>query len=393
MFVSLKLKAKYLRGSKQRILYILLLLMLFVNSFSQKFDEYFIDSTDNALDISGFLNSPVGFMPVPIIITEPALGFGGGMSAVYFHNKKNFMNSIDGKGVLPPVMSIAAGAYTSSDSWMLLGGHQGSYKKDRFRYTGGIGYMNFNLKFYGAGILVEEREYHFNMKGIAVFQEFSFRPKKDLPLFTGLNYIYFGSNVAFKTGLEIPELEVLSQYVQIGGVNILMMYDIRDNSFTPSKGLLTATEFGKFAKWLGSDRDFMNFSHRTYAYTPFFDEKLVGGYRIYIQAKWDDVPFYALPFVQLRGIQALRYQNNYVGVGETEWRWNVFRRWSVVGFVGVGFTSEKLKEFRFKYGKAAYGGGFRYFIAKDYGIHGGIDIARGPEVWAWYITVGSNWVR
>jgi len=367
--------------------------LVFTQGNAQKFNQYFVDTTDKALDVSGFLNSPVGFMPIPIIITEPAVGLGGGLSAVYFHNKKNFMNSNQGRGVLPPVMSIVAGGYTSNDTWFILGGHQGSYKKDRFRYTGGAGYMNFNLKFYGAGILEEEREYNFNMKGVVFFQEFSFRPAKKIPLFTGLNYIYFGNNVSFLTGLDIPELETLTKKVKMGGANLLLMYDIRDNSMTPSAGLFTATEFGTYATWLGGDSDFMNFGHRTYAYTPFFKEKLVGGYRVSFQAKWGDVPFYALPFVQLRGIPAMRYQNNYVGVGETEWRWNFINRWSIVGFAGVGFTSEKLDEFSLTNGKAAYGGGFRYFIAKDYGIHGGIDIARGPEVWAWYITVGSNWVR
>lgn len=38
-------------------------------------------------------------------------------------------------------------------------------------------------------------------------------------------------------------------------------------------------------------------------------------------------------------------------------------------------------------------GGFRYSIAKQYGMQAGIDVAAGPEGWAWYIVFGSSWMR
>ncbi len=39
----------------------------------------------------------------------------------------------------------------------------------------------------------------------------------------------------------------------------------------------------------------------------------------------------------------------------------------------------------------SYGSGFRYLIARRYGMTMGIDIARGPEETAWYIQAGSSW--
>ena len=58
---------------------------------AQQFKETFIDTTDNAVDVSNFLNSVSGFMPVPAIITEPAVGYGGGLGILYFHKKKKIM--------------------------------------------------------------------------------------------------------------------------------------------------------------------------------------------------------------------------------------------------------------------------------------------------------------
>ena len=45
----------------------------------------FRDPVDSAFDVSRHLASTSGFLPVPMIITEPAVGYGGGMFAMYFH--------------------------------------------------------------------------------------------------------------------------------------------------------------------------------------------------------------------------------------------------------------------------------------------------------------------
>ena len=39
----------------------------------------------------------------------------------------------------------------------------------------------------------------------------------------------------------------------------------------------------------------------------------------------------------------------------------------------------------------AGGFGFRYLVARVLGIQTGIDVARGPEKWAFYVVFGSSW--
>ena len=39
------------------------------------------------------------------------------------------------------------------------------------------------------------------------------------------------------------------------------------------------------------------------------------------------------------------------------------------------------------------GAGFRYLIARLLGLQMGIDVARGPENWAFYIVFGSAWLK
>jgi len=359
-------------------------------SQEEKSKYYFKDSTDMAIDISGFLSTRIGFMPVPMIITEPAVGYGAGLGMVFFHRSKEERES--GKfSKLPPSLSMAGGLYTENGTWAAIIAHQGSYRKDHIRYLGVLGYTNVNLDFYGAGLIQEERAYRFNLAGFLLFQELAIRIK-DSPFFIGANYSYFNNEITFKTELEVPGLEELSENSTIGGVNLLMMWETRDNIFTPNKGIFTAFELGKYAPWLGGENDFNNANLRFYGYTNKI-RKTVAGFRFNGQYKWGDVPFYALPFISMRGIPAMRYQGDVVALGETEWRWNAYRRWSLVGFAGAGFAAENVQSFQLNDAKIAYGTGFRYFIARQYGMHAGIDFAWGPENFAWYITFGSAWSR
>lgn len=347
------------------------------------------DSTDQKFDMSGVLNSDLSFLPVPIIITEPAVGYGGGLALGYFH--KNKRDGTKKKG-LSPTVSFGAGIYTANNTWAIILGHQGSYLEDRIRYLGVLGYMSVNLTFYGGSMDVGKGEYEFNMKGFLTFQEFLYRINRKNPFFMGLNYTYFNNNVSFKTGLDIPGLEELTAETNLGGLNSVFLWDGRNNSFTPTKGVYSLLEAGRFATYFGGDTDYWNFNSSTYAYLPVVDKKLFSGYRLNIQSRSGDVRFFELPYISLRGIPIFRYQGYDVLTVETEWRWQMVKRWSMVGFVGAGDAMDSWNDIG-KDIKVAGGGGFRYLLASQYGLHAGIDIARGPEIWAWNITIGSHWGR
>ena len=69
------------------------LLKLYGQNDSTKFESgkkklSFRDPEDNAFDMSSFLLEHRGLLPVPVIITEPAIGYGGGAALLYFHNRK-----------------------------------------------------------------------------------------------------------------------------------------------------------------------------------------------------------------------------------------------------------------------------------------------------------------
>ncbi|NTW26467.1 MAG: hypothetical protein HGA37_17345, partial [Lentimicrobium sp.] len=104
----------------------------------------FRDSLDRAFDISNFLLNKRGFLIVPTIITEPAVGYGAAGAAVYFHSSYSAK-----KG--PPSMSGILGGGTQNGTWLAGAFHIGYWKRDRIRYMGAIARTYANLGFYGSG--------------------------------------------------------------------------------------------------------------------------------------------------------------------------------------------------------------------------------------------------
>ena len=110
---------------------------------AQAFDwrANFIDPEDGYVDVSGLL-SRGGFIPVPIIITEPAVEGGLGVAGQLIHP-----STTGGT----PGRTILGGAYTGNGSW---GGgllQQGALADDQLLYRFGLGYADMTLPIFPFG--------------------------------------------------------------------------------------------------------------------------------------------------------------------------------------------------------------------------------------------------
>src|SRR6185295_16697645 len=62
------------------------------------------DSIDGKFDLSDYIIDANGFVPVPMIITEPALGgFGVAIIPVFIRKKPPYVDSIEGQLIRTPV--------------------------------------------------------------------------------------------------------------------------------------------------------------------------------------------------------------------------------------------------------------------------------------------------
>lgn len=347
----------------------------------------FFDKEDGYLDFSEILASTAGFMPVPIMITEPAVGVGGGVALLFFHDKpadkkKSANPSRAGDKSdrqAPPSISGAVGFGTENGTWGAGGFHMGIWKDDTIRYIGAAFYADVNLDFY---MPESDDPFGFNAKASILYQRLMFR-MSDSDFFLGADYTFANSDI------DIDSL--LQEQVNHGAVGIIGQYDTRDNIFTPNKGTKTELKYQRYDQAFGGEKDYDKAHAKSFFWVP-VQPGWVLGLRLDAQFSGGDIPIYMRPFVDLRGIPAMRYQGAHTLVAETELRWDFTKRWSAVGFIGSGWVAaDDLNDFKESDAYVAGGGGFRYLIAKAYNMRAGIDVARGPEDTAIYITIGSRW--
>lgn len=356
------------------------------------FENTLIDPEDGMLDASDYLASAKGFLPVPIIITEPAVGYGLGLVVAYFHAPQELVpEEHSHKG--PPSISVGFGAKTENDTYMYGGGHLGVWKDDHIRYTGAVAKVNVNLTFYLDGRddqFALDEGIGFNIDGSFLFQQAKFRIGES-NWWIGADYLYLSASNTFELGSILPpEIPNPAFDFDLGGIGLLVQYDGRNTIFTPTDGLSATFKFLNYDKNWGSDYDYDIFKGSLLHFTPFGDYSSLG-LRLEGQATSGDAPFFAYPFVDLRGIPAMRYQGESTLVGEAEYLWGITPRWTLVFFGGVGKTTS-INEF-LEDGKTVGAGGlgFRYRLARKFGLQAGVDVARGPEETSIYLTVGSAW--
>lgn len=360
--------------------------------------ELFISEDDGKFDVSTFLSSKYGFMPVPIIVTEPAVGYGGGLNVLFLHD--SLASSLERKS--PP--SISGIALAATENGTRFGGayHLGFWNEDTIRTTTAAGALDLNMNFYLRDVAVD-----MNLKGFALYQEIMFRIANS-DFFLGGNYFYVDIE-SKKNSEALPILNpIFEQTFKMGALSAVAQYDTRDTIFTPSKGLFAKATLRRFDESFGGNENFWRYGAKVFYFKPLSD-KLILGLRAEGEgvdtSDGERVPYMAKPSINMRGIPAMRYQGKKMLLAEAQLRWEFEERWNMVFFGGAGkvYGNEKRLEtgtglieenisFQDAPTHPAGGVGFRYELARKFGLWGGLDFATSEENdFAFYITIGSAW--
>jgi len=357
-------------------------------------DDGWVDGSDWVLE------NAIGFMPVPIIITEPAVGEGLGVAAAFFHPPKDYskeeyeeeraeraeQGEPDREKFVLPDITVVAAAATNNGTWLVGGGHIAHWRKDTIRYQGIIGYASINVDYY-VDVGDSSVPFEFNAEGFLSTQPFSFRLGKS-SWFVGGNWDY--AKVETKFDKSNPILELLNFDTSLSALGAFIQFDNRNTIFTPTKGTYAELSYNRDSDNWGSDWDFDKVEFFLHQYFT-LSKKWALGLRGNVINVEGDLPFFSVPFIELRGIPALRYQGESVGVVEADIAWRFHPRWAVSGFAGVGKADESFGDFSDSPSRVAKGVGIRYNTARKLGMWAGIDVAKGPEDTYWYLTVGSPW--
>lgn len=348
------------------------------------------DTTDGQMDLSDYIINLHGFVPFPILISEPALGnFGGALGLVFISPKKNVSKE---EGFHFPDITAIGGLYTANNTWGLGVFRQGSFPKVGVRYQVIGLYADVNLNFYRDVPEVGEKEFLVNMVPAGFILDGSKNLFKN-KIFVGTRYQFFNTNIGSGNG-ELPGLIFDSEDFDknLATLGFYADWDTRNSIFTADRGLRFKASYHLSREALGSDFNTEKFeSFATWFLQP--TDRWVSGWRGEVQTVADGSPFYYYPFIFMRGIPAMRYQGQTTLLFETEQRFDLTNRWSVVGFAGSGKTysnSEYLSDDQWHW---AGGAGFRYLLARLFNLRVGLDIAAGPEQFSYYMVFGHVWNR
>ncbi len=347
------------------------------------------DTLDGRLDFSRFLIDMHGFIPVPMIITEPALGgFGGVLAPVFMKQKK-----VEGyDGYIPPDITAAVALLTVNGSYGFGAFRMGSFPKKGIKYRIGILSSSLNINFYRTLPNLGEKSFLFNFKTTPVFLSVSKKIDRR-NLYLGLTYAYAYTKVSAEFSEALPpDISLGELDSRVSTFGLFTEVDKRDNIFTPDKGYFIHLE-GKFnGSWTGSDYDYQRIDLPFNVFFP-IRRNWISGFRVEVNHVFNDPPFYLLPSLRMRGIPAARYQGRTTVAFETEQRYDLDGRWSVLGFLGYGITSFSDESIAEGSEVVTFGTGFRYLIARAFKVRAGIDVAWGPDSFGWYIVFGHNWNR
>ncbi len=385
-----------------RILLLSLLLMLYNVSYAQTHTDepektssnLFHDPETGALDISNWLIDANGFVPVINFVTEPALGgFGMTASPMFLKQRES------ATGQIQPDITVAGGMYSLNNSWMLFAAHIGTIDKWGIKYRVGMSYMDVNLDYMRElPKLNQQLNFSANLQGVPIF----LRLMKNIPntdIYAGLSYNFANFKVTPELNGNNFVADHINNYIQskdlnstISALGVILEIDKRNTIFTADRGYNFNTMYTFNDSWTGSDYTFSKYQATLYGFIP-VNRWWISGWRADYQIMFGDAPFYGLPFVDMRGVPKSYYQGDATYVAETEQRFDVTSRWSVLAFGGLGKGVSKDIGFKDSQLVYSYGSGFRYLLSKAFGMRVGIDVAKSNNDWGWYITFGHAWNR
>ena len=344
------------------------------------------DTIDDKLDASEFLIKAHGFIPIFQPITEPALGhFGLVLAPVFISPNKHPYK----KKYTPPDITAAFAGYTLNHTWMIGALRIAQIPQFGIKYRVGGGYGNINLDFYREIANEGTRSFPFNFRAIPFFINVQ-KQIGESNLSIGIEYLIIKNEVTPEFEGRFDFFDRRNFKALQSSPGLVVEYDGRNSIFTPDRGTFASASYRINADWTGSDFNFQNFKFYILQYFQTTD-RLISGFRFESQHQFNHAPFYLLPGLNMRGVPAAKYQGTSTWILQSEQRYDLSLRWSVLVFGGGAKAYSENSSFSDADLIYNYGAGFRYLIARAFNLRMGVDVASSNEDVGYYIVFGSFW--
>jgi hypothetical protein len=216
-----------------------------------------------------------GRVSVPVFITEPAIGYGGGLVVAFFQQSiaELAAQSEDGRLYRPPNVYAAGGFGTENGTWGAFGGGMVTFHHDRWRWRGGGGYASVNLTYYGSNDAFAGRGLDYGLDGVAAVNHLLYRVGES-HWWLAAHWQFLNLESAFD--LQNTAIATLEDERRSSGVGPSIEYDSRDTIFTPGRGWTGSADMLFYAPAFGGDATFQTYRAHVFAYMPLAIASLSG---------------------------------------------------------------------------------------------------------------------
>lgn len=270
-----------------------------------------IDPADGSVDMSDYLqNNSYGFLPIPVVITEPAVGYGGGLFGLLIHGKGKRVDN----HFIPHAMTAIGGGGTQNSTWFVGGGHRHTWQDDHVRYLMGAGYANINLDIYSGDIagFDHNSSVEAETRGYGAMQKLLFRVGES-PVFICASQFWAKMDISAPDNplIDLIWNQVLGENSISSGLGVVAEYDSKNNFLWPGRGVSLSCEYQFFGHTFGGDYRYYLLTLDAKYYvplTPRWTLSLAGNYQRM-----------ARPYIQLGGSHATAIKVTMLALYKRSW--------------------------------------------------------------------------
>ena len=346
----------------------------------------FVNAQDSTVVKPKKKKSSIAAIPMINYNRTQGIIVGALISKFYKLNEKDTISPSSNTGVF--------GMYTGQNSYAVMGFSRLYFAKDRWRVTAAIGAMNINYQFYLEDPAASTGNfYDYTTKAnfvVLQVQRNIFRR------------LYFGPTASFiktTTTFSFPDASGKDSVSKsnLNSIGYIISNDTRNHVQYPTHGMFLNFKNQFYRSWAGSD---FVFERYIVTYNQFFNlskknEKQVLAMRATINVAAGDVPFEGQTVVggdDIRGYSQGQFRNDQVYTLQTEYRWNFYKRWGMVGFAGVASAVAKLSDVPDEL-LPGVGVGIRFKMLPHEKINVGIDGAIGKSDYSITFRIGESFGR
>ena len=326
------------------------------------------------------------FVVVPIPISNPTLESGLVAGAAYFYPQ-----SEEQKKQQPASVTAAGGLYTSNDSRAFALVQQNYWRDDRWRFTGAAGAADLRLLLLTFDQSTGEQSLNWRIDGAFLFAKLARRLKgnwygggltrfvdADQSIETAPSSSTDVSQSGFDTGSNTRSV----------GLGLYLEYDERDNPLNSSDGRYFKFDALFNDEAIGSNKTYQSFSAAFKSYHR-LTESTVLAFEAQGCQRGGTAPLWDACTIKLRGFSATDYLGKASASTQVEARWEIGKRWGLVGFAGAGYVGDSFSGIREHEPIPSYGAGLRFMVLKAKRINLRIDYAWSTNSDAVHVSVGE----